>query len=206
MLICFWTVVLEKTLESLTCKESKPVNPKRNQPWIFIERTDTEAPISSCLQSFPDAGKDWRREKRMTENEMVGWHHRFNRHEFAQILGDSEGQGSLACCSPWGHKESDTTKWLNSNNKCIVNAMFCVKWVIFFNQHLYLQAANSLSKIRVYYKATLNNVMGKEGRDKYRWQGHVVSYFCFSVFWFHPLFFSGKLLLPIHAFESHGLN
>ena len=63
----------------------------------------------------------------MTENEMVGWHHRFNGHEFAQILGDSEGQGSLVCCSPWGHKESDTTKRLNSKNKCVVNAVFCVK-------------------------------------------------------------------------------
>ena len=118
------TVVLEKTLESpLDCKEIKPVNRKGNQFWIFIGRTDAEAeaPIlwppdvkSRLTGKDPDAGKDWRwEEKGMTEDKMVGWHHRINGHEFEQALGDGEGQGSLACCSPW---ESDTTEQL-SNNK-----------------------------------------------------------------------------------------
>ena len=109
---CFLIVVLEKTLESpLDCKEIKPVNPKGNQPWIFIGRTDAEAPIlwspdskNQLIGKDPDAGKDWRqKEKGAAEDEMVGWHHRLSGHEFEQTLGDSEGQGSLACCSPWGH-------------------------------------------------------------------------------------------------------
>ena len=119
---CFWTVVLEKTLESpLDCKEIKPVNPKRNQSWIFIERTDAEAPIlwppdvkNWLIGKDPDAGKDWRQEEKgMTEDKMVGWHHWLNGHEFEQAPGVGDGQGSLAHCSPWGHKESDTTEKLN---------------------------------------------------------------------------------------------
>ena len=116
----FRSVVLEKTLESpLDCKEIKPVNPKGNQPWIFIGRTDAEAeaPIlwppdvkSWLIWKDPDAGKDWgQEEKGVTEDEMAGWHHRLNEHEFEQTQGDSEGQRSLACCCLWGHKESDTT-------------------------------------------------------------------------------------------------
>ena len=109
---CFLIVVLEKTLESpLDCKEIKPVNPKGNQPWIFIGRTEAEAPLlwspdskNQLSGKDPDAGKDWRqKEKGAAEDEMVGWHHRLSGHEFEQTLGDSEGQGSLACCSPWGH-------------------------------------------------------------------------------------------------------
>ena len=117
-------MVLEKTLESpLDSIEIKPVNPKRNQPYIFIGRTDAEAETptlwSPDVKSWltgkdPDAGKDWRQEEKgTTEDEMVGWHHWFNGQEFEQIPGDSEGQGSLACCSPWSCKESDTTEWLN---------------------------------------------------------------------------------------------
>ena len=117
---CFWTVVLEKTLESpLICKEIKPVHPKRNQSWKFVGKTDAEAetPIlwppdakNWLLGKDPDAGKDWRQEKGMTEDEMVGWHHRLNGHEFEQALGVSDGQGGLVCCGPWSHKESDTTE------------------------------------------------------------------------------------------------
>ena len=121
---CFWTVVLEKTLESpLNCKEIHPVHPKGNQSWIFIGRTDAEAktPIlwppdvkNWLIGKDSDAGNDWRwEEKGMTEDEMVGWHHWLDGHEFKQALGVSDGQGSLACCSPWGHKESDTTERLN---------------------------------------------------------------------------------------------
>ena len=115
---------LEKTLESsLHYKEIKPVNPKENQPWIFIGRTDAEAPIlwppdvkNWLIGKDPDAGKDWRQEKGTTEEEMVGWHHWLNGHDFEQSLGDGDGQESLACCSPWGCKESDTTEQLNYNS------------------------------------------------------------------------------------------
>ena len=121
---CFWTVVLEKTLKSpLDCKEIKPVNPKGNQSWIFIGRTDAEAetPIlwppdgkNWLTGKRPDARKDWRQEEKgMTEDEMVGWHHRLDGHEFKQAPGVGVGQGSLECCSPWGHKELDMTDWLN---------------------------------------------------------------------------------------------
>ena len=120
----FWPVVLEKTLESpLDCKEIQPVHPKGNQSWIFIGRTGVEAETlilwppdaKNWLTGIdPDAGKDWRQEKKgMTEDEMVGWYHWLHGHEFEQALGVGDGQGSLVCCSPWGHKESDTTEWLN---------------------------------------------------------------------------------------------
>ena len=118
---CFRTVLLETTLESsLDSKEIKPVNPKGNQPWILIRRADAEAevpilwppdPKSQFTGKDSDARKDWGKdEKGATENEMVGWHHQLNGHEFDQTLGDSEGQASLACYSPWGRKESDTTE------------------------------------------------------------------------------------------------
>ena len=120
---CFWTVVLEKTLESLLdCKKIQLVNPKGNQFWIFIERTDAEAetPLlwppdakNWLLGKDPDSGKDWRQEKGTTEDEMVGWHHRHNGHEFEQAPRVGDGQGGLACCSPWGRKESDMTERLN---------------------------------------------------------------------------------------------
>ena len=123
---CFWTVVLEKTLESpLNCTEIRPVNPKGNQSWIFIGTTDAdaEAPIlwlsdvkNWLIGKDPDAGKDWRQEKGMTEEEMVGRHHSFDGHEFEQAPGLGDGQGGLACCSPCGHKESDRTKRLNWND------------------------------------------------------------------------------------------
>ena len=117
--LCFWTVVLEKTLEShFNRKQIKPVNIKWNQPWIFIGRTDAEdeAPIlwspggkSRIIGKVPDSGKDWGQEKGVTEHDMIGWHHWLNGHEFELTLGNSEGQESLVCCSSWGHKESDMT-------------------------------------------------------------------------------------------------
>ena len=121
---CFQIVVLKKTLKSpLVSKEIKPVNPKGNQPWIFLGRTDAEAeaPIlwppdakSWLTGKDPDIGKDWGQEENgVTEDEMVVWYHWLNGHEFEQIPGDSEGQRSLACCSPRGCKEWDTTERLN---------------------------------------------------------------------------------------------
>ena len=123
---CFQIVVLEKTLESpFVSKEIKPVNPKGNQFWMFIGRMDAEAeaPIlwppnakSQLIGKDPDDGKDWgKEEKGETEDEIVGLHHQINGHESEQIPGDGEGQGSLACCSPWGCKESDTPEQLNNN-------------------------------------------------------------------------------------------
>ena len=118
-----WILVLEKTLESpLDFKEIQPVHPKGNQSWIFIGKTDAEAetPIiwppdakNQLIGKDPDVGKDWRQEKGTTENEMVGWHHWFNGHEFEQAPEVGDGQGSVACCSLWGGKESDMTEWLN---------------------------------------------------------------------------------------------
>ena len=122
----FWTVVLEMTLESpLDSKEIKTINPKGNQSWIFIGTTDAkaEAPMlwpsdvkNWLLRKDPDAGKDWRwEEKGTTEDEMVGWHHQLDGHEFEQAPGVGDGQGSLACCNPWAPKESDRTELLNWN-------------------------------------------------------------------------------------------
>ena len=115
-------------------RRSKPVHSKGNQSWIFIGRIDAEAetPIlwpsdakSWLLRKDPDAGKDWRwEEKGMTEDEMVGWHHRLSGHESEQALGVGDGQGSLACCSPWDHKESDTTEWLNWTELKDINYQF----------------------------------------------------------------------------------
>ena len=118
---CFWTVVLEKTLGSpLDSKEIQPVHPKENQSRIFTGRTDVETPMlwprdgkSWLIWKDSDAGRDWRQEEKgLTENEMVGWHHWLNGHEFEQVPGIGDGQ-SLVCCSPWGHKQLDTTEQLN---------------------------------------------------------------------------------------------
>ena len=121
---CSQALVLEKTLERLLdIKEIKPVYPKWNQAWVFIGRTDAEAETPILwppdakywlTRKGPDAWKDWRQEEKGTiEDEMVGWPHRLNGHEFERAPGVGDGQGSLVCCSPWGHKESDMTEQLN---------------------------------------------------------------------------------------------
>ena len=121
---CFWTVVLEKTLESpLDCKEIQPVHPKGDQSSLFIGRTDAEAetPIlwppdvkSWLTGKDSDAGKDWGlKEKGMTEEEMIGWHHWLDGYEFEQAPGVGDGQGGLVCYNPQGHKELGTTERLN---------------------------------------------------------------------------------------------
>ena len=120
---CFWIVGLEKILVSpLDCKEIKPVNPKENQSWIFIARTDVEAetPIlwlfdvkNWPIGKDPDAEKDWRKEEKgTTEDEMIGWHHQFDGREFEKAPG-VHGQGSLACCSPWVAKSRMWLNWMN---------------------------------------------------------------------------------------------
>ena len=148
---CFWTVALEKTLESpLDCKKIKPVNPQGNQSWIFIGRTDAEAeaPIlwSPDVKNWltgkdPDAGKDWRwEEKGTTEDAIVGWHHQLDGHEIEQALGVGNGWGSLACCSPWGCKESDMTEWLNWTEQSKWLRGYILKGYIFFSSQ-YLKRA-----------------------------------------------------------------
>ena len=127
---CFWTVVLEKTLESpLDCKENQPVHPKGDQSWVFIGRTDVEAetPVfwppdvkNWFIWKDPDAGRDWgQEEKGTTEDEMAGWHHWLDRRESEWTPAVGDRQGGLACCGSWGRKESDTTElnWTESNLK-----------------------------------------------------------------------------------------
>ena len=121
---CFWTVVLEKTLGSpLDCKEIQAVHPKGDQSWVFFGRTDAiaETPIlwpphakSWLIGKDPDAGRNWgQEEKGTTEDEMVGWLHQLDGHEFGLTPGVGDGQEGLACCSSWGCKESDMTERLN---------------------------------------------------------------------------------------------
>ena len=130
---CGWIDAFElcwRRLESPLDNKIKPVNPKGNQPWIFVgRRTDAEAeaPVfgpseanSRLIGKDPDIGKDWRqKEKRATEDEMVGCHHWFSGHELGQTPGDGEGWWSLACCSPRGCKELDVTWWLNNSTPAV---------------------------------------------------------------------------------------
>ena len=120
---CFWTVVLEKTLESpLDCKDIQPVHSQGDQSWVFIGRTDAEAEIpvlwppdvkSWLTGKDPDAGKDWGQEKGTKEDKMFGWHHWLNGHGFGWTPGVGDEHGGLVCCSSWGHKESDIAEQLN---------------------------------------------------------------------------------------------
>ena len=133
---CFWTVVLEKTLESpLDCKEIQPVHPAGDQSWVFIGRTDVEdeTPIfwppdakSWLIWKDPDVGKDLEQEENgMTEGEMVGWNHWLNGHGFEQALGDGEGQGSPACCSPWGCRVGHY--WMTEQQQCSIWSLLVEK-------------------------------------------------------------------------------
>ena len=118
---CFWTVVLEKILESpLDCREIQPVHPKGDQSWVFIGGTDVEAEtLATWCEELTHLKRPWcwerlrQEEKGMTEDEMVGWHHRLNGHGFGWTPGVGDGQGGLARCDSWGPKESDTTEQLN---------------------------------------------------------------------------------------------
>ena len=160
---CFWTVVLEKTLESpLDCKEIQPVHPKGDQSWAFIGRTDAraETPIlqpphakSWLTGKDPDAGRDWGQdEKRMTKDEMAGWHHHLNGHEFGWALGVGDGQGGLACCNSWGREESDMTERLNWIY--IVAGQYCINFcctaelILFYQTSLVAQLVKNLPAMR----------------------------------------------------------
>ena len=136
--LCLWTVVLKTLERPLYCKEVKPVNPKGNQPWIFIGRTDAKAetPIlwpldakSRLIGKDPDAGENWGLEEKVTGDETVGWHHWLNGHEFKQTLGDSEGQGSLTCCSWLGYqrvRHDEATKQQQERICCMFRKKFGV--------------------------------------------------------------------------------
>ena len=132
---CFWTVVLEKTLESpLDCKEIQPVHPKGDQSCVFIGRTDAEAETlilwlphakSWLIGKDPDAGRDWgQEEKGTTEDEMAGWHYWLNGCESEWTPGVGDGQGGLACCNSWGRKESDMTEQLSWAELRLIIAFF----------------------------------------------------------------------------------
>ena len=153
---CFWTVVLEGTLESpLDCKEIQPVHSKGDQAWVFIGRTDAKAltPILWWLhaKSRPigkdrDAGRDWgQEEKGTTENEMAGWHHQLYGHESEWTLGVGDGQGGLACFDSWGHKESDTTEQLNWTE---------LNWMIWMNLEPTIQSEVSQKEKCEYFILT----------------------------------------------------
>ena len=121
---CFWTMVLEKTLESpLDFKEIQAVHSKGDRSWVFFGRNDAKAetPVlwpphakSWLIGKDSDAGRDWEQEEKgTTEDEMAGWHHRLDGREFEWTPGVGDGQGGLACCNSWGHKELDTAEQLN---------------------------------------------------------------------------------------------
>ena len=141
---CFWTVALEKTLESpLDCKEIQPVHPEGGQSGVFIGRTDVEAetPIvwpphtkSWLIGKDPEAGNDWgQEEKGTTKHEMFGWHHRLSGHGFGGTPGVGDGQGGLVCCCSWGCKWSDMTERLNwtewKTNETYIPLLFTERYV-----------------------------------------------------------------------------
>ena len=199
--LCFWTMVL-KTLESpLDCKEIKPVYPKGNQSWIFVGRTDDDAEAlilchlmwrADSLEKTLMLGKiEHRKEEKGTmEDELVGWHHWLNGHDFEQALGDGEGQGSLACCGPWGRKKLDTTERLNNNNNSIVvielflwnrvNKEINVSWnisafaiphltKIFLSWNTGKKGCHSKQKSRVQESASAHQILGEKNSTDYLW-------------------------------------
>ena len=161
--LCYWRRLLRVPW---TDKEIQPVNPKGDQSWMFIVRTDgeAEAPIfwppdvkNWLSEKDPNAGKDWRQEKKgMIEDEMVGWHHWLNAHEFEQAPGVGDGQGSLACCSPWGCRELDTTERLNWTEAKAANGQIQI-----------LKRAYPLSlRKSLRFISILGGIIGSQGGDR----------------------------------------
>ena len=148
--MCFEYCYPLKSLESpLDCKEIQPVHPKGEQSWVFIGRTDVEAetPIlcaphakSWLIGKDPDAVRDWgQEEKGTTEDEMAGWHHQLDAHQFGWTLGVGDGQGGLACCDSWGRKESDMTEWLNWTDPLKYTCMWCTfLYATFYDERVLL--------------------------------------------------------------------
>ena len=132
---CFWTVVLEKALESPSdCKKIQPVHPKGDQSWVFMEGLMLKLKLqyfghlmqrADSLEKTLMLGKIRGRRRRGRQDEMVGWHHQLNRHGFGWTPGVSDGQGGLGCCGSWGHKESDMTEWLNWTK---LKYNLCITW------------------------------------------------------------------------------
>ena len=198
---CFWTVVLEKNLQSsLDSKEIQPVHPKGNQSWIFIGRTDAEAetPIlwphdvkNWLIWKDPDAGKDWRREEKgMTSEKMVGWHYWLDGHEFEQAPGAGDEQGSLGCCSPWGHKESDITKWLTWTEQ-FLRVQFSVKCI-----HTFLQPISRIFPVLQNW----NSVPNKPSSPSLSLQSLATNILLSVFINLTALGFSYKELYSIHSF------
>ena len=163
---CFWTVVLEKTLESpLDCKEIQPVHLKGDQSWVFIGRTDAKAetPIlwplhvkSWLTGKDPDDGRDsGQEEKGMTEDEMDGWHNRLDEHEFEWTVGVGDGQGGLVCWDSWGRKELDTTEQLIWTEQMI---LVFLGFVLFHSVYQALGSSTSLQLIQIYSISWLSNI------------------------------------------------
>ena len=161
---CFWTVVLEKTLESpLDCKEIQPVRPKGDQSWVFIGRTDVavETPIlwalhlkSWLIGKDLDARRDWEQEEKgMAEDATAGWHHWLDEHGFGWTLGVHDGQGGLVCCSSWGRKESDMTEqlnWTEPRNEIgdiIADCAYIKRIVRKYHEQLYMHTFDSLKAV-----------------------------------------------------------
>ena len=153
---CFWTVVLEMTLESLLdSKEIKIINPKGKQLWIFNGRTDAEAPVlwlpdakSWLIGKDPDAGKDGRqKEKRVAEDEMVGYHHWFNGHKLGKTMRDSEAQGGLVCCSSWGCRVGHDLTTEQQQKQCYEKLGLVVFWMWVTWLHTTNTVGNSMARM-----------------------------------------------------------
>ena len=138
---CLWTVELEKTLRvpwiarrsnQSILKEISPEYSWKNWCWSWSSSTLATWLMSQLIRKDPEAGKDWRREEKgTTEDEVVGWHHQLDGHEFEQAPGVGDGQGNLACCNPWGHNEPDMTEWLNWTEHTYSNFQISKNWNIF---------------------------------------------------------------------------
>ena len=153
---CFWTVVLEKTLESSSdCKEVQPVHPKGNQSWAFTGKTDVEAetPIlwppygkSWLIWKDPDAGKDWKQEeKRTTEDEMVGWHHRLRNMSLSKLL--ELVMDSLTCCCSWGRRELDSTEQLNWTELTWIDLTYTDFYFLFLCHTIFMRLMSSKNQL-----------------------------------------------------------